>query len=105
MKDRETPPAPHCWACTAIESKLQTRAARFSGIYRYPRLLIAARFPLAFAQTAFIFGCWPRAGVSEPVTPLRAVLVSRLAYSAGMVVGGIQWLRNRHAGARASGPR
>lgn len=93
------------WAYTAIESKSQTRAARFSWLYRYPRLLIAASLPLAFAQTAFIVGCWVRAGIFEPVLLLPAVLASRLAYSAGMAVGGIQWLRRRRQPAGGSGPR
>jgi len=85
------------WAYTAIESKSQTGAARFSWIYRHPRLLIAASLPLAFAHTAFILGCWVRAGRFEPLLMAPAVLASRLAYAAGMAVGGLQWLRRRHA--------
>jgi len=83
------------WAYTAIESKSQTGAARFSWIYRYPRALILLSLPLAFGHTAFILGCWVRAGVFEPLLMLPAVLASRLAYSAGMAMGGIQWLRRR----------
>jgi GT2 family glycosyltransferase len=83
------------WAYTALESKSQTGAARLSWIYRHPRLLIAGSLPLAFAHTAFILGCWVRAGVFEPVLMLPAVLVSRIAYAAGMVVGGVEWLRRR----------
>jgi len=93
------------WAYTAIESKSQTRAARLSWIYRYPRLLIAASLPLAFAHTAFILGCWVRAGVFEPVVMLPAVLASRIAYSAGMAVGGIEWLRRRSTAAAGYQPR
>jgi len=83
------------WAYTAIESKSQTGAARFSWMYRHPRLLIAASLPLAFVHTAFILGCWLRAGRFEPLLMAPAVFVSRLAYSAGMAVGGLQWLRRR----------
>ena len=83
------------WAYTALESKSQTGAARLAWIYRYPRVLIALGLPLAFAHTAFILGCWVRAGFVEPVLMAPAVLASRLAYSAGMVVGGIRWLRRR----------
>ena len=83
------------WAYTAIESKSRTGAARFAWIYRYPRLLIAMSLPLAFAHTAFILWCWVRAGLFEPVLMAPAVLVSRLAYSAGMAAGGLQWLRRR----------
>lgn len=85
------------WAYTAIESKSQTGAARFAWLYRHPRLLIAASLPLAFAHTAFILGCWVRAGRLEPLVMLPAVLASRLAYSIGMAVGGVQWLRRRGA--------
>ena len=85
------------WAYTAIESKSQTGAARLAWIYRYPRLLIAASVPLAFAHTAFILGCWMRAGLFEPVLMAPAVFASRLAYAAGMAAGGLQWLRRRGA--------
>lgn len=83
------------WAYTAIESKSQTGAARMAWLYRHPHLLIAASVPLAFAHTAYILGCWMRAGVFEPVLMLPAVLASRFAYAAGMAVGGIQWIRRR----------
>ena len=93
------------WAYTAIESKSRTGAARFAWIYRYPRLLIAMSLPLAFAHTAFILGCWVRAGRFEPVLMAPAVFASRLAYSAGMAVGGIRWLRQRGGSAAAYRPQ
>jgi glycosyltransferase involved in cell wall biosynthesis len=83
------------WAYTAIESKSQSGAARLAWMYRHPRILIAASFPLAFAHTAFILGCWLQAGRLEPLLMAPAVLLSRLAYSTGMAVGGLQWLRRR----------
>ena len=93
------------WGFPSIESKSQTGVARLSWIYRYPRLLIAGSLPLAFAHTAFILACWVRAGVLEPLLMLPAVLASRLAYSAGMAVGGIRWLRGRRASGGPSVPR
>src|SRR6266542_2237742 len=72
------------WAYTAIESKSQTGAARFSWMYRHPRLLIAASLPLAFVHTAFILGCWVRADRFEPLLMAPAVLAARLACAAGM---------------------
>jgi glycosyltransferase involved in cell wall biosynthesis len=90
------------WAYTAIESKSQTGSTRFPWIHRHPRLLIAASLPLAFVHTAFILGCWVRAGLFEPVLMAPAVLISRLAYSTGMAVGGVQWLRRRGSGAAYS---
>lgn len=83
------------WAYTALEAKAETGAARMAWLYRYPRLMIAASAPLALVHTAYIIGCWARAGVFEPVLMLPAVLASRLAYAAGMVVGGVRWLRRR----------
>ena len=80
------------WGYTAIESKHKTGSARMAWLYRYPWLIIAASFPLAFAHTAYILGCWIRAGSFEPLLMLPAVLASRFAYTAGMAAGGIQWL-------------
>jgi glycosyltransferase involved in cell wall biosynthesis len=90
------------WAYTAIEAKSQTGSARMAWLYRYPRLLIAGSIPLAFAHTAYIVGCWLRAGTVEPLLMSPAILVSRFAYAAGMAVGGVQWLRR---GRVASGGR
>jgi hypothetical protein len=90
------------WAYTAIESKSQTGATRFPWIHRRPRLLIAVSLPLAFVHTAYILGCWARAGLFEPILMAPAVLASRLAYAAGMAVGGVQWLRRRGTGATYS---
>jgi GT2 family glycosyltransferase len=81
------------WAYSAIETKAQTRAARMAWIYRYPRLLIAASLPLAVAQTAYILLCWARARRIEPLAMFPAVLAARTAYSAGMIAGGLRWLR------------
>jgi glycosyltransferase involved in cell wall biosynthesis len=93
------------WAYTALESKSQTGAARFAGIYRYPRLLIAASLPLALVHTGFILACWVKAGIFEPLLMTPGILLSRLAYSAGMAVGGIRWLRRRKVTGAALGPR
>jgi glycosyltransferase involved in cell wall biosynthesis len=81
------------WGFSAIESKAPTGAARFSWIYRYPILLLAASLPLGFGSTAYILYCWVRAGALEPLLMLPAVLAARLAYSAGLVAGGIRWMR------------
>jgi glycosyltransferase involved in cell wall biosynthesis len=83
------------WAYTALEAKSETGAARMAWLYRFPRLMIAASFPLAFAHTAYIVGCWLRAGVKEPLLMAPAILVSRFAYAAGMAVGGRRWVRHR----------
>lgn len=93
------------WGYTAIESKSQTGAARMAWLYRYPLLLIAAAPFLAVAHTVYILGCWVRAGRFEPVLMSPLVLVSRFAYSFGMVVGGIQWIRHRNATSSGQRPR
>jgi glycosyltransferase involved in cell wall biosynthesis len=82
------------WGYSAIESKTQTGAARQAWIYRYPGLLVAGSVPLALGSTAYILGCWLRAGVIEPLLMLPAILAARLAYSAGLAVGGIRWIRH-----------
>ena len=93
------------WAYTMLESKSQSGSARMAWLYRYPSLLIAGAVPFAFAHTAFVVGCWTRAGVWEPVVMLPAILGSRFAYAAGMAVGGVQWLRRRGRGGPSYRPR
>ena len=85
------------WGYTALESKSQTGAARLAWLYRYPVFLIIMSPLLALAHTAFIISCWVRAGRYEPVSMLPLVLLSRLAYVAGMAVGGVRWLYHRYA--------
>jgi GT2 family glycosyltransferase len=81
------------WGYSAIESKAPTGAARLAWVYRYPALLVVASLPLALASTVYILGCWVRAGVIEPVLMLPYVLAARLAYSAGLIAGGVRWMR------------
>lgn len=83
------------WGYAALRSKNETGTARFAWIYRYPRLLIVASLPLALVHTVFIEYCWLRAGVYQPLLLLPLVLVSRLSYATGMMVGGVHWLRGR----------
>jgi len=90
------------WGYTAIEGK-QLGTARMAWLYRHPRVLIAAAAgPLAFAHTAYIVGCWTRARVYEPILMVPWILVSRFAYTTGMMVGGIRWLRRRNNPALAA---
>lgn len=81
------------WAYTALPAKGISGAARLAWLYRHPWLVIAASGPLALAHTGLIVGCWLRAGVFEPLWMLPWILASRLAYAAGMTVGGVRWLR------------
>ncbi|HZN96518.1 MAG TPA: glycosyltransferase [Gemmatimonadales bacterium] len=81
------------WGYSAIESKAATKAARMAWLYRYPGLLVVASFPLAIASTAYILGCWLRAGIAEPLLMLPAVLAARVAYSIGLAAGGVRWIR------------
>ncbi len=93
------------WGYTAIESKSQTGAARMAWLYRYPTLLIAFSPLLAVAHTVYILACWLRAGRFEPLLMSPFVLASRVAYSAGMAVGGIKWVHYRSTGASGARPR
>lgn len=81
------------WGYSALESKAATGAARWAWLYRRSALLIASSLPLALASTLYVVGCWVRAGRLEPVLLAPAVLAARLAYSAGLAVGGLRWLR------------
>ncbi len=85
------------WGYSAIESKAQSGAARQAWIYRYPGLLVLGSVPLALGSTAYILGCWLRARAVEPLLMFPAVLAARLAYSAGLVAGGVRWMRHGRA--------
>jgi glycosyltransferase involved in cell wall biosynthesis len=89
------------WGFSAIESKAPTGAVRLAWVYDHPVLLIAGSVPLAAVTTAYIIGCWARVGVLEPLLMLPAVLAARLAYSAGLVAGGVRWMRHGSAAAEA----
>jgi glycosyltransferase involved in cell wall biosynthesis len=89
------------WGFSAIESKAPTGAARLAWVYRYPALLVAASLPLAVGSATYIVGSWIRAGVLEPVLMLPYVVAARVAYSAGLVAGGIRWMRFGTAAAEA----
>ncbi|UCG85394.1 MAG: glycosyltransferase [Gemmatimonadota bacterium] len=88
------------WAHSSIEIKAQTQIVRWPWLYRFPISLVLLSFPLAFAHTGYIIGCWVRAGVFEPVLMLPGLLLARLAYATGMTVGGIRWLRRRRVAVR-----
>ena len=81
------------WAYSAIESKATSGAARWAGIYRHPRLLVAASAPLGVAQAFYITWCWVRARSWEPVLLFPAILAARCAYAVGMAAGGVRWIR------------
>ena len=85
------------WGYSAIESKAATGAARMAWLYRHPRALVALAPASAPLQALYIVACWLRAGVFEPCIMLPAVLAAQAAYTAGVVVGGIRWLRSRRA--------
>jgi hypothetical protein len=83
------------WGYSSIESKARSGAARLPWLYRRPSVLMLLAVPFALASAAYVVACWMRAGVFEPLVMLPVVLAARLAYGAGMVVGGVRWIRNR----------
>lgn len=93
------------WGYSALESKAETGLARGSWVYRHPRLLLLASIPLVPVQAGYILGCWFRAGIWEPLAFAPVVLAARMAYTAGLVVGGLRWLRRRGSPAPAYRPR
>lgn len=82
------------WGYSAIESKASTGAARMAWLYRHPRALIALAPLSTLVQALYIVACWLRVGVFEPLLMLPAVLAARAAHVAGMIVGGVRWLRS-----------
>jgi glycosyltransferase involved in cell wall biosynthesis len=83
------------WGFAAIEGKASTGTARMAWLYRYPRTLIVASLPLAFAHATYILWCWLRARCWEPLWMSPLILLSSFAYTVGMSRGGIAWLRQR----------
>jgi len=81
------------WGYSAVETKAATGTARWAGLYRHPRLLIAAAAPLALARTLYILGCWLRARRFEPLLLSPLLLVAGGAYCWGMATGTARWLR------------
>ncbi len=81
------------WGYSAIESKASSGAARMAWLYRHPVLLVAASAPLALASAVYIVSCWVRVGMMEPLVAFPVVLSARLAYSAGLIAGGLRWMR------------
>ncbi len=92
------------WGYSAIESKAQTRAARWSSVYRHPWLLILGSAPIAVLTALYIVACWLRARRYEPVLMLPLILGARVAYSTGMAVGGVRWILRRGDPAAAVRP-
>ena len=93
------------WGYSAIETKAETEVARMAWLYRYPRLLIAASMPLSLASAPYIIYCWLRAGYFEPIWQSPIILTARAAYGAGMVAGGLSWLRNRGLASKERRPK
>jgi len=93
------------WAYSAIRSKSGSDAVRFGWLYKQPILLIMAAPALVLAHTAYTVACWARAGVLEPLLMLPALLAARLAYGAGLVVGGVRWIAQPGIESRPFGGR
>lgn len=92
------------WGYSAIEGKAETGASRWAWLYRHPRLLVAASLPLALAHTAHTLASWLRHGKLEPLLMLPLVAAARLAYAAGMAIGGLRWLQRRGSDALSTTP-
>jgi glycosyltransferase involved in cell wall biosynthesis len=89
------------WGYTALEAKSQSQSTRLAGFFNRPWLVLLSAPLLPFAFTLQIIAAWLPARVIEPLWMSPLIFVSRIAYVAGMVVGGVRWLRSRDAdGAR-----
>ncbi|MBW2412529.1 MAG: glycosyltransferase [Deltaproteobacteria bacterium] len=83
------------WGYGAMESKADLNISRFSILYRYPHLLIAACLPLGILSALYIIILWLQAGKIEVLLMAPIIFCVRLAYAAGMMVGGVRWLSRR----------
>jgi hypothetical protein len=83
------------WGYTALEAKSETGSTRADWIFARPKLLLILTPIIPFALTAHIVASWARVGVFEPILMTPIILLSRVAYVAGIVVGGLRWLRAR----------
>jgi glycosyltransferase involved in cell wall biosynthesis len=85
------------WGYTALEAKTETGATRAAWVFSQPRLLLILSPVIPFALTAHIVASWARTGVLEPILMTPIIFLTRIAYVAGMVVGGLRWLRARNS--------
>lgn len=89
------------WGYSSLESKARAPAVRGARLYRYPRLMMVVALPGALASTAYIAAAWLRAGKWEVAWLWPGVLLSRLAYALGTILGGRRWLARRASGAQS----
>ena len=100
-----------CSAATTAGATAPSRARRRPaprarrGCTATPPCSWSGSLPLALGSAAYILGCWVRAGMLEPLLMLPAVLAARLAYSAGLVAGGIPLDALRGTAAAEARPR
>lgn len=80
------------WGYSAVEAKAVSRTARLGFWYRIPVLPIIGAYPLALLETVYIWLSWLMAGRWSVTQFLPAMLLSRLAYATGVVMGGSRWL-------------
>jgi glycosyltransferase involved in cell wall biosynthesis len=85
------------WGYTALEAKTETGSTRASWIFARPKLLLLLSPLIPFALSAHIVAAWARVGILEPILMTPIILMTRVAYVTGMVVGGLRWLRARNS--------
>lgn len=92
------------WAYSSIQAKAESGAARFSWLYGYPWLLVVGSLPSAPLQAIYIATCWLRVRKLEPTLVLPVLLLARLVYAVGMIVGGLRWLASGRGSATTAAP-
>jgi glycosyltransferase involved in cell wall biosynthesis len=80
------------WGYSAVQAKAESRTGRWQRAYDHPWLLVWASMLTAPIQIFYVTWCWMRAGQREPIAALPVVLLARVAYAAGMTIGGAKWL-------------
>ena len=83
------------WAYSAIPSKHATHVARARWMYRYPLLGALLGMVLTPLQAGYIMTCWLRVGRWEALVMSPLLLLARMAYTAGLVIGTLRWRLDR----------
>jgi glycosyltransferase involved in cell wall biosynthesis len=89
------------WGYSALEAKAGSGSSRVSLWYRLPAVAILLAYPVALVETGYIAAAWLGAGRLEVLQFVPVILLSRLVYAGGLMVGGCRWLlRGKAAGGR-----
>lgn len=86
------------WGYTALEGKSETGSTRVAWLFSRPVLVLTLAPVWPFVLTLHTLLAWVRVGRFEPLVMVPVIFLSRVAYVAGMTVGGLRWMSARRNG-------